>query len=174
MSEAAAPTTTARTYTVRGNTVVSRTAVDSGVKLLFEVTVLRPGRKHATFQGTVVYRDGSWHAEPANNGTVQTGFVNYIDAERTLVKLRTGVVSTQPWRGPRPRFCDECAATYVAESGDRCTRRPTCRTCGWHLNDDRTCTRPDLHWTAASLAAEDAARDARRAARAALTGGGVR
>jgi hypothetical protein len=44
--------------------------------------------------------------------------------------------------------------------------RPECRICGWPVPDG-VCHRTDLHWTAASIAAEEAAKTARRAARAA-------
>jgi len=145
------PLPTTRTYTERGTAVVSRTVLDTGTAMFFEITVLRSHRqKNPTFQGTVFMRDGMWHAEAASRITpaVVGVFADYVDAENALVARKTGLVSHQPWTGPRPQR----------------PFRPTCRVCGWELAGGE-CTRPDLHWTPASVAAEDEARELRHQTR---------
>jgi hypothetical protein len=155
---------TTRTYTQRGSAVVSRNALDSGTATMwFEITVLRTWRqKHPTYQGTVVLRDGTWHAETPTRDLLGT-FADYADAENALLHLRTGVVSTQPWTGPRPYRCGECDDVFIGRSEHDCPH-PKCSTCGWHLYDGK-CRRTDLHWTPASIAADEARRAERRNAR---------
>jgi hypothetical protein len=171
MSTDRTPQPTARTYTTRGTKlVVSRTALDTGTVVFFEITVLRVDRAHPTYQGTVVLRDGMWHAEAAgrNPHTVLVGvFAEYVDAENALVARRTGITSTQKWTGPRPRRCEECRLQYV---GDICPE-PSCYICGHHLYAGQ-CRRLELHWTPESLAEDELRRRARHvlrdAARAAV------
>ncbi len=138
-----------------GTTVVSRTAVSGAAGAMwFEVTVMRRGDQvHPTFQGTVFLRDGSWIAEAASSSTTDLGrFNDFVDAENALVKRRTGVRSSQPWTGPRPRRCELCGITYVGECP-----KPSCGNCGHHLVHG-ICRRTDLHWTKESLAADETRR----------------
>jgi hypothetical protein len=143
------PTNPARTYTPRGQMVVSRTFLDGapGVPGLFEITVIRSWRqKRATYQGFVFHQDGAWTAEVTRGKTRETvgAFADYVDAENALVAVRTGILSYQPWDGPRP-------------AGPPAI--PTCATCGNDLyvvgevgSDTLAgeCTRLDLHWAAAA------------------------
>jgi hypothetical protein len=134
-----------RTYTPRGQMVVSRTFLD-GTPAVFEITVIRSWRqKGATYQGIVYWQDSAWTAETVRVGPrmKEIGtFADYADAENALVAIRTGIMSYQPWDGPRPAGPPTI---------------PTCATCGNQLyvvgeigSDTLAgeCSRPDLHWAA--------------------------
>lgn len=144
------PTQTTYEVTAKG-AVVRRVIMDGQTTMWFEVSIIRtPRQVKATYQGTVQMIDGQFHALAATaNLPVDLGaFADYVDAEAALLKRRSGVTSAMVWTGPRPR-------TPGAE----------CHICGRKLIDGE-CRRLDLHWTPASLAAEDAERDRRRRARA--------
>lgn len=148
------PLPSARTYTERGNAVVSRTAIDGGGVMFFEITVLRTWRqKHPTFQGTVLRRDGRWAAQGTTTGEpVELGlFDDYVDAENALVARRTRRMSAQKWTGPRP------VKPYV----------PECHICGHELVNGACVRVRELHWTPETIAADAAERAARHAARGA-------
>lgn len=147
------PTQTTYHQAVLGGRVVRRTVIDSGTAMWFEISVLRTHRQvNPTFQGEIQMVDGQWIAKDADGKTVVGTFGDYADAEAFLVKRRTGVTSSMKWTGVRP---------------DPDAGKPMCRECGNLLNAGGFCRRTDLHWTTASLAADEARRAARREARAA-------
>ncbi len=103
----------------------------------WEISVLRRHNQvRPTYQGEIsMYEGGGWYAIPATPGA-WTGhkigpFVDYADAEKALVSLRTGVRSIMPWAGPRP-----------AKPGPL----RTCGVCGQPVRTGEMCRRRDLHW----------------------------
>jgi hypothetical protein len=165
---------TLHTYTTRGRVAVRRIIIDGGTRMWFEISCIRRAEQQgATFQGSINLEDGRWIVEVAKAGgrveKLADTFDDYIDAEDALLRIRTGVMSDYPWFGPRPRRCeayDWCGHVWIGEAGSRCSKHRYCRKCGWPLYDDGDCTRPDLHWTPAKIAAQNARRAAREAARA--------
>lgn len=161
---------TLHTYTSRGRVAVRRIIIDGGISrngdgtMWFEISVIRrPEQAGATFQGSINMRDGRWIVEVAKAGghveELPDTFDEYIDAENTLIAIRTGVMSDMPWTGPRPRRCEEamdCTTVWIGDAFSRCPKHRYCRKCGWPLYDDGNCTRPDLHWTRASIAEQSA------------------
>jgi hypothetical protein len=138
MNTTATTLPTIRTYTRRGtrpgSPVVSRTILDTGTRMFFEITLMRsPGQRNATFQGTVVLLAGRWHAQAPTAGTaiIDAGtFADYVDAENALVTRVSRLRSAQQWTGPRPTK----------------PVRPSCRVCGNTLTAG-ACRRTDLHWS---------------------------
>jgi hypothetical protein len=116
------------------------------------ISLLRPGYKQHTNQGEIMpAAGGGWRAYGANRNLrneVDLGvFVDFRDAEEALLSRKTGARSAMAWTGPRPAA----------------PRKPAKRECGicGHPYTGERCERTELHWTAASIAAEEAARAAR-------------
>lgn len=115
--------------------------------LYVTVALLRRNRVHPQYQGTITH-DGECYVATTPEGadgtpgeeTARTA--NYIDAEAALLVLKTKTRSHMEWHFPRA-LREELNCTAL---------KPTCPTCGWETVND-VCVRPELHWTAASIAA---------------------
>jgi hypothetical protein len=141
---------TTRTYPLHSSFVASFTTMASGAVVrrvdldlaggvaVLEISVWRNARQlRPTFQGEVQNAVGggwtatTWIRSSTGERKIVVGsFADYADAERALVRVRTGKVSSVVWAGPRP------VRTHNVR---------TCGICGHPVAGDAMCRRTALH-----------------------------
>lgn len=148
-------------YVLTRHGAVARTFVPGGT-FLVTVVLWRPSLRHPQLQGTVTMTwDGDQLVYQASDpdGRVVATTRTYLDAEAALLPRRTRTRSQGDYDWPAP----------ILAGLTPTSRRPACDICGWAVRDG-VCSRPDLHWTSESLAADQERRAVRRTASKGVTG----